>query len=63
MTAPSSPTVNPLPTRKPLADTPYSPMTRPRSAAGASSWTMVCPIDMDARFATPPITSISTASR
>jgi hypothetical protein len=51
MAAPRMPTVNPLPARRPLADTPYRPMTRPRSAGGASSWTMVCPIDIEARFA------------
>jgi hypothetical protein len=29
----------------------------------ASSWTMVCPIDIEARFAIPPIRSIARASR
>lgn len=42
---------------------PYTPITRPRSAGGASSCTTVCPIDMDARFATPPTTSSAIAKR
>jgi hypothetical protein len=36
MAAPTSPTVNPLPARRPLADTPHRPTTRPRSAAGGA---------------------------
>ncbi len=63
MATPRMPTVNPLPARSPLADTPYRPTTRPRSAGAARSWTMVCPIDIEARFAIPPRNSSASAIR
>ena len=62
MTAPSSPTVTPLPTRRPFDDMLNSPTTRPRRAGGASSWTYACAIEVKPMLSTPPTNSASTAS-
>ena len=63
MTAPSTPTVTPLPARSPIIDVLKRPTTRPRSAGGARIWTMACAIEVNAMLKTPAsIRSVTAAA-
>ena len=62
MSAPSTPTVRPLPARRPSIAVLKSPTTAPRTRGGARSWTRAWAIDANAMLNAPAITSSVTAT-
>ena len=62
MKAPSTPTVMPLPARRPSMAVLKRPTTVPRMAGGARICTSVCAIDVKAMLKIPATTRSSTAS-
>ena len=62
MRAPKMPTDNPLNMRNPDADMENTPITRPRIAPGACSWTRACAIELNANSTNPATNKRPTAS-
>jgi hypothetical protein len=62
ISAPSTPTVSPLPARRPSIDVLKRPTMLPRRWAGATSWMMVCAIDVNAMLKMPARISRVTAA-
>src|SRR5438309_8417195 len=52
MSAPSTPTVTPLPARKPSTAVLNRPTTLPRACGGATIWTIAWAIDVNVMFST-----------